>query len=471
MADEVATSDGRGRRGSGVASATAASKAADGLGEGEVAGVAASGSGAGQDGPAQERDPGLEEDEEEEEEEEEEEGGDAAAQGAERQAAGEGDAAQDDEMAVPFEDDMYESESDSGTDSLTWISWFCSLPGHEYFAEVSEDFIEDDFNLTGLNALTPFYKEALEMILDVEPQEDSLKIPDVSIVESSAELLYGLIHQRYILTRQGLQQMAEKYEQGHFGFCPRVFCHSHPVLPCGRSDLPGLDTVKLFCANCVDNYTPPSSRFHAVDGAFFGTTFPHLLFQTYRDLAPSPIAPPGTNYSSLNAHATQTSQQQRQENEEGSSNQNGSAVGSAAAATSGGNGGRTRGSGATASTLLPSQIGQRVPQARLYTPRIYGFRVSEHAKSGPRMRWMRMRPESFEELDTGIAPAPTVPSAAATGASDAIDEDDDDDDEEGGGGGAGAATNVASVPGVVDGRSTATGRPVTGRSGSAGLTY
>ena len=64
-----------------------------------------------------------------------------------------------------------ESPSDSGTDSLTWISWFCSLPGHEYFAEVSEDFIEDDFNLTGLNALVPFYKEALEMILDVEPRK------------------------------------------------------------------------------------------------------------------------------------------------------------------------------------------------------------------------------------------------------------------------------------------------------------
>lgn len=63
-----------------------------------------------------------------------------------------------------------ESVSESGTESLTWIGWFCSLPGHEYFAEVSEDFIEDDFNLTGLNALVPFYREALEMILDVEPR-------------------------------------------------------------------------------------------------------------------------------------------------------------------------------------------------------------------------------------------------------------------------------------------------------------
>lgn len=37
--------------------------------------------------------------------------------------------------------------------------------------------------------------------------EDSSKIPDVSIVESSAELLYGLVHQRYILTKIGLAAM------------------------------------------------------------------------------------------------------------------------------------------------------------------------------------------------------------------------------------------------------------------------
>ncbi len=39
------------------------------------------------------------------------------------------------------------------------------------------------------------------------PDEDTSKIPDVSIVEASAELLYGLCHQRFILTRAGLQAM------------------------------------------------------------------------------------------------------------------------------------------------------------------------------------------------------------------------------------------------------------------------
>lgn len=45
----------------------------------------------------------------------------------------------------------------------SWISSFCSLLGHEYFAEVSEDFIEDDFNLTGLQSQVAMYKEALEV--------------------------------------------------------------------------------------------------------------------------------------------------------------------------------------------------------------------------------------------------------------------------------------------------------------------
>ena len=65
--------------------------------------------------------------------------------------------------------DMVQEASSTPTSSMTWISWFCSLPGHEYFCEVSEEFIEDDFNLTGLNSMVPFWKEAMEMVLDVEP--------------------------------------------------------------------------------------------------------------------------------------------------------------------------------------------------------------------------------------------------------------------------------------------------------------
>lgn len=261
--------------------------------------------------------------------------------------------------------------SSTPTSTLTWISWFCSLPGHEYFCEVAEDFIEDDFNLTGLNTMVPFWKEAMEMVLDVEPDEDSSRIPDVSIVEASAELLYGLVHQRFILTRAGLQAMVEKYENGAFGICPRVYCSGCNIVPCGRSDLPGIDTVKLYCPNCNDIYGPPSSRFQGVDGAFFGTTFAHLFFQTYRELAPAPFYKP-----SLSTHSS-LSPGRSPHSDSGNSPSRSSPF------------------------LNPNPYGgQKRPEGRVYEPRIYGFRVNERAKSGPRMQWLRLRPQSPDELDS-----------------------------------------------------------------------
>ncbi|KAK7061783.1 casein kinase II subunit beta [Favolaschia claudopus] len=268
----------------------------------------------------------------------------------------------DEVMEEPEEqEDGYTSSTPTST--LTWISWFCSLPGHEYFCEVTEDFIEDDFNLTGLNSMVPFWKEAMEMVLDVEPDEDAAKIPDVSIVESSAEMLYGLVHQRFILGRAGQQAMVDKYESGIFGTCPRVYCVGCNVVPCGRSDMPGIDTVKLFCPNCNDIYVPPSSRFQGVDGAFFGTTFAHLFFQNYRESAPAPFwKPPASGGSSLSPRSS------------------------------------------TANRNLPfvnpnPYGGQKRAAGYVYVPRIYGFKVSERAKCGPRMQWLRLRPETAEELD------------------------------------------------------------------------
>jgi len=226
------------------------------------------------------------------------------------------------------------------------------------------------------------------MILDVEPEEDEededeeeqseedasdgqerrshsgrrrgRRASDLSLIESSAEMLYGLIHQRFICSRAGIQQMSEKYELGHFGVCPRTMCNQTRTLPVGLSDIPGEDTVKLFCPSCLDVYVPPNSRFQTVDGAFFGRTFGALFLMTFPeyDLSRSGVE-----------HAANLPRPQ--------------------------NGGEEP----MLNGMYVRNIAPGLGRRKIYEHKIYGFKVSERSRAGPRMRWLRDKPDDMSVLD------------------------------------------------------------------------
>ncbi|KAH7422372.1 hypothetical protein KP509_12G005700 [Ceratopteris richardii] len=162
-----------------------------------------------------------------------------------------------------LEIDNEESDvSRSDADDTSWISCFCGLRGNEFFCEVGDEYIQDDFNLSGLSSQVPYYAYALHLILDAEsPGVDMLTEEHNEMVESSAECC--------------LNAMLEKYQNMDFGRCARGYCGGQPCPPV------------VYCPKCEDIYYPTSRYQGNIDGAYFGTTFPHLFLMSYPYMKPA----------------------------------------------------------------------------------------------------------------------------------------------------------------------------------------
>ncbi|KAK8806425.1 hypothetical protein WA538_003524 [Blastocystis sp. DL] len=165
----------------------------------------------------------------------------------------------------------------------SWVSRFCKQEKNTYFCEVDNDFITDAFNLYGINNDFHLYKQALSVILNETELAGNSTELDMDEVEETAKAVYGMIHARFLVTNAGLEAMLSKYKACTYGTCPRVYCNNQHLLPIGESDLPNVSTVKLFCPCCKEMYYPPR-QYADIDGAFFGTTFPHVFLLTYPQL-------------------------------------------------------------------------------------------------------------------------------------------------------------------------------------------
>ena len=175
--------------------------------------------------------------------------------------------------------------SSSNDSDLTWIQWFCGMQGHDFFVEVEESYITDAFNLYGLKAMFPQYQEALTLILSSScPDEEEMKQQSYLELYQQAADLYGLIHTRFIVSQSGMELMKEKYLAGNFGVCPRIMCEKQHVLPVGVSDQLRTSRVKVYCPKCQEIYLP-KIKVSDVDGAYFGTSFPHLFYLNFSDMS------------------------------------------------------------------------------------------------------------------------------------------------------------------------------------------
>ncbi|XP_033169235.1 suppressor-of-stellate-like protein [Drosophila mauritiana] len=171
---------------------------------------------------------------------------------------------------------MSSPQSNEHKVDASWIGWFVGNKSNEFVCRVPIDFIDDKFNLTGLE----YSEDTVNVIL--EPYFDR----SVAWVSGHEEKLYGMIHAKYIMTERGVEDMRLKYEMGDFGSCPKFYCKGQKALPVGLSDEWGHSTVKIYCPSCRDVFRP---RYRPkLDGAMFGTSFPHLFFMELPMLRPEP---------------------------------------------------------------------------------------------------------------------------------------------------------------------------------------
>jgi len=102
--------------------------------------------------------------------------------------------------------ELYSPDADSTTSNESyaesWIESFLSLEGCEFFAKVDMEYIQDRFNLTGLNNEVYQFNHALALILDHLDWEEVSEVYREEL-SFAARHLYGLIHARYILSNKG----------------------------------------------------------------------------------------------------------------------------------------------------------------------------------------------------------------------------------------------------------------------------
>jgi casein kinase II subunit beta len=96
-----------------------------------------------------------------------------------------------------------------------------------------------------------------------------------------------------------LAKLAQKYLEGHFGYCPRALCNNQKCLPIGLSEKLRSSRVKIYCPKCEEVYMVQKFKESErnggsvqtatnLDGAYFGSSLPHIFMEWHHNLVEMP---------------------------------------------------------------------------------------------------------------------------------------------------------------------------------------
>lgn len=88
------------------------------------------------------------------------------------------------------------------------MQWFCSLEGHEFLLPLDRAFLQDKFNMVGLHTACEFPKDRVRkcmllLMSKQQPSEEDLKDEQFLMLNQDTSDLYGVLHARYIRSREG----------------------------------------------------------------------------------------------------------------------------------------------------------------------------------------------------------------------------------------------------------------------------
>jgi casein kinase II subunit beta len=139
-----------------------------------------------------------------------------------------------------------------------------------WLVEIDDYFLQSSVSYYDLNKRVRHCSRAIDVIKGRQFDLRNASREQINSLATSCRLLYGLLHQRFIVTEDGVRKLASKVSAGIYGTCPRLTCKNSKLLPMGLSIEPNEGTVKLWCPKCHDMYESGMD----MDGAFFGPDLP-----------------------------------------------------------------------------------------------------------------------------------------------------------------------------------------------------
>lgn len=256
----------------------------------------------------------------------------------------------------------------------------------KYYCKIPKNYLVDEFNLTGISQQIRNYTLLYRLLIgslkmkdldikhiwdiigeDNKSETSKIRLYHLEIILHRVFKLYGAIHARYVITKDGLDKIAEKYDNKLYGPCPRYYCSEVQLLPCGLTDFPKTSICKLYCPSCFDLYEITPTLHPILDGSFFGTSFVGIFLNTFTEL--------DKYVAKKKQGIINESMKQKSLLLEQYPNMH-----------------------IPYDDVLVSKPGlKHTLQNFQYEPKIFGFRINSGSEIGPRMKWLRHWPVSEEQ--------------------------------------------------------------------------